>query len=134
MRGATVSSALYLLVNDQISIHAPMRGATSLLIKSPPPGTNFNPRAHEGRDCSGKTFNMSRVISIHAPMRGATYRKDDLIRNSKNFNPRAHEGRDFISTILEHLSKYFNPRAHEGRDSQKNRLFQQRSIFQSTRP
>jgi len=93
MRGATfhnniIHRFLY------VSIHAPMRGATSMIFSSVR-GASFNPRAHAGRDrprpraaTSPKPFQstrpcgarhaalarpvLRRLVSIHAPMRGAT--------------------------------------------------------------
>ena len=56
-----------------VSTHAPTRGATlqqsPLLLLLP----GFNPRAHEGRDCSCcPLWAWRRTVSTHAPTRGAT--------------------------------------------------------------
>jgi len=71
MRGATSSSLSKELI-DLVSIHAPMRGATSIIVFVYPRSHSFNPRAHAGRD------------------------HDTPKRKSKGnrFNPRAHAGRD----------------------------------------
>ena len=57
----------------EVSIHAPVRGATGHAIAHSGRSLRFNPRARAGRDairvCSTKR--MFRV-SIHAPVRGAT--------------------------------------------------------------
>ena len=59
---------------EDISIHAPARGATFLLPAIRRRCRNFNPRSREGSDsyCSdlSKFFTF---ISIHAPARGATF-------------------------------------------------------------
>ena len=72
MRGATTYNNGY-SYHLSISIHAPMRGATTFCTISSVRLLDFNPRAHEGRDkflyCDTQDIN---TISIHAPMRGAT--------------------------------------------------------------
>ena len=57
---------------DDISIHAPTRGATSVRIKLYPEWTYFNPRSHEGSDPPSEKF----------------------LSNKAYFNPRSHEGSD----------------------------------------
>ena len=79
---------------DDISIHAPARGATIAPIKNPPQviefqstlprgerrtgkrdsgyQRNFNPRSREGSDCCPVAKSYKLAISIHAPARGAT--------------------------------------------------------------
>ena len=106
------------LTNDeQISIHAPARGATPF----------------------GRIFRLFAAISIHAPARGAT---DDLLAflgQDQDFNPRSREGSDrrspclfrtrsrFQSTLprgerpvwqpwAQLLAMDFNPRSREGSD------------------
>ena len=57
----------------QISIHAPMKGATNHvpLFRSDVP--HFNPRTHEGCDAAVQIHQIRQTrISIHAPMKGAT--------------------------------------------------------------
>ena len=56
-----------------ISIHAPMRGATIYSHVNYIFNSNFNPRTHEGCDTNKIITKFSMLsISIHAPMRGAT--------------------------------------------------------------
>ncbi len=71
MKGAT---PLISIIREPwpVSIHAPVKGATSLLPDNCNKDTGFNPRAREGRDLR----TMSRSPSIIC------------------FNPRAREGRD----------------------------------------
>jgi hypothetical protein len=56
-----------------VSIHAPLRGATSSAKPSRTRVHGFNPRAPAGRDCKNgiSSYEVGRV-SIHAPLRGAT--------------------------------------------------------------
>ena len=56
----------------RISIHAPTRGATPTSAGTRSESTNFNPRAHEGRDGRDCLTCAMFDISIHAPTRGAT--------------------------------------------------------------
>ena len=101
---------------DEISIHAPAKGATSATL-----GTRIG---------SG--------ISIHAPAKGATLkgfpfqpflkifqstlprreRQDmiNLINPMENFNPRSREGSDCDPIIKKYVDGDFNPRSREGSD------------------
>ena len=96
------AEAIRKMVINNISIHAPTRGATpfcqsSLILNlyfnprshersdDNPYGLsddpdNFNPRSHERSDVLNCPFQCNRVISIHAPTRGATI--FSVIRNS----------------------------------------------------
>ena len=108
---------LDLVLDINISIHAPARGATLI-------GT------------IGKSL---RLISIHAPARGATPLACYVRFSNRNFNPRSREGSDsfgllrplfqseFQSTLprgerrrrrlYDTRIRYFNPRSREGSDS-----------------
>ena len=55
-----------------ISIHAPMWGATGLRNNNDLVDVNFNPRTHVGCDENKPTVTVEFEISIHAPMWGAT--------------------------------------------------------------
>ena len=101
-----------------VSIHAPARGATDVMIadrlmplafqSTRPRGARqrssateraskscFNPRAREGRDMRDPAaVEHALIVSIHAPARGATWRSNRLARSVRCFNPRAREGRD----------------------------------------
>ena len=83
-------------VVTDISIHAPMKGATDMTERK-------------------KTTSN---ISIHAPMKGAT--QLDYLQElvDKNFNPRTHEGCDkSMLSCVPPIVMDFNPRTHEGCDS-----------------
>jgi len=92
-RGATKFPAAAWAFN-LISIHAPTRGATCYQLPIRRKISNFNPRAHTGRDMKLVDLPFDLDISIHAPTRGAT---TDLFSGrllGYDFNPRAHTGRD----------------------------------------
>ena len=61
-------------MQEHISIHAPAKGATSVLYLSLMVLIYFNSRPREGGDGRGRHRRVSgRRISIHAPAKGATY-------------------------------------------------------------
>jgi len=101
-----------------VSIHAPVRGATSSSQGKNREKKCFNPRARAGRDaihaysakrmfrvsihapvrgatwiCSQRPAGRARV-SIHAPVRGATSDRPLWAMTKACFNPRARAGRD----------------------------------------
>ena len=80
---------------EQISIHAPAKGAT------------FS-------GCEKKTVS---VISIHAPAKGATQGKDLPGHAKVNFNPRSREGSDPEQMRMQPIYTDFNPRSREGSDA-----------------
>ena len=79
----------------EISIHAPVWGATSNMLKTVDEAINFNPRTRMGCD---KTLNESlhelKIISIHAPVWGATIKVSSETVDSQDFNPRTRMGCD----------------------------------------
>ena len=77
-----------------VSIHAPARGATSVLI--------FDHHVS--------------IVSIHAPARGATFHFPKHGNQFIGFNPRARAGRDLRRPLLFLRLQRFNPRARAGRD------------------
>ena len=79
---------------EEISIHAPARGATMICAVIITPLFYFNPRTREG--CDFYNFKHKGMI---------TY-----------FNPRTREGCDNILKTAMVFSHYFNPRTREGCD------------------
>ena len=77
-----------------ISIHAPVWGATFAPNRWGADGAHFNPRARVGRDMSVTFFSVS----------------------PSYFNPRARVGRDADGRRQAAVSRNFNPRARVGRD------------------
>ena len=70
-RGATLLS-FSKFDRASISIHAPTRGATCIKKKGTSHKFNFNPRSHERSDNVQYFIAPADGISIHAPTRGAT--------------------------------------------------------------
>ncbi len=79
----------------QVSIHAPVKGATPKVLLICSTEVCFNPRAREGRDSNATRDGWA----------------------GSGFNPRAREGRDAAYRLeLPYTALGFNPRAREGRD------------------
>ncbi len=103
-------------VLQEVSIHAPVKGATLHFGNKSVCYARFNPRAREGRDKVGNTEDYALGVSIHAPVKGATHDWRRCQYGQGCFNPRAREGRD-SETVSEGINLTgFNPRAREGRD------------------
>ena len=110
--GRDSASTAMLPPDADVSIHAPVKGATS---GTPSPyrrRRRFNPRAREGRD---------------------TATAEDS-QDPNGFNPRAREGRDSARRLIAPMLECFNPRAREGRDGLAARSLIASRSFQSTRP
>ena len=100
-----------------ISIHAPVKGATSrkvvsvsryvISIHAPVKGAT---KIHQR---SNKPIN----ISIHAPVKGATCRLQAASQRCCDFNPRSREGSDQVHLYSRLETPDFNPRSREGSDS-----------------
>ena len=95
-RGAT-PLLLCITLGYRISIHAPARGATRDLYYFGLSTKDFNPRSREGSDdCKSPPLNPNLRISIHAPARGATFFPNFNSIYNPYFNPRSREGSDAI--------------------------------------
>ena len=94
MKGATID-ALQEDMGSDISIHAPVKGATKADIKK------YGPE----------------YISIHAPVKGATSMWWTMASRETNFNPRSREGSDDYGGGGASLIADFNPRSREGSDA-----------------
>ena len=57
-----------------VSIHAPVKGATRLPMRSEWGGSGFDPRPREGGDAALACLLAPIAVSIHAPVKGATSR------------------------------------------------------------
>ena len=93
MKGATSGWTVWIGNND-VSIHAPVKGATTELCQTI----------------------IDACVSIHAPVKGATLGRELKTTERKRFNPRAREGRDVCRCSCSFSLFCFNPRAREGRD------------------
>ena len=101
-----------------ISIRAPARGATRLLIVCALWMINFNPRSREGSDLWLDFLMIYTTISIRAPARGATVIQIQHLLRVFNFNPRSREGSDRRRTRKKtFILRNFNPRSREGSDT-----------------
>ena len=118
---------------NDISIHAPARGATPRASRGTIRPQNFNPRPRAGGDAaSGKTVRVRR-ISIHAPARGAT-RVSDTTEASKTFQSTPPRG-----GRPERVSEKDEPQEFQSTPPRGGRLFDCQQIidaiiFQSTPP
>ena len=129
---------------EEVSIHAPTRGATQMLLSRWSVGFSFQSTRPRGARRSGDFHHAHKaVVSIHAPTRGATAEPHGWRTLPGGFNPRAHAGRDRIAERLQGRQlafqstrprgarpwlpcfvrtrhSGFNPRAHAGRDCRRN--------------
>ena len=92
--------------NGEISIHAPVWGATIFPLPFEKAIMDFNPRARVGRDLE---FIIAMVFL-------------------RDFNPRARVGRDRSSARAPSSIEDFNPRARVGRDEEKDEYTNKKDI------
>ena len=71
MKGATLMASDNYR-EQQISIHAPVKGATHIFGHISKEHWYFNPRSREGSDLNEAKKRFKYDISIHAPVKGAT--------------------------------------------------------------
>ena len=119
---------------EDLSIHAPTRGATTKNSCESIFTDSFNPRTHEGCDDTGEYEYKEIDLSIHAPTRGATYIFQWNVNQRRAFNPRTHEGCDRHPIFPYYLLTTFNPRTHEGCDNGSMMQEIPYWVFQSTHP
>ena len=81
----------------EISIHAPVKGATTAAMIANTFGVKFQ-STHPGRvrRGAGDLRRTLRPISIHAPVKGATDHRENQEAAETYFNPRTREGCDTI--------------------------------------
>ena len=81
-------------IRSSVSIHAPMKGATSPReIWRPLRSVSIHAPMKGATRRSTRNRDRPRHVSIHAPMKGAIH-LDGSWTGHRHFNPRAHEGRD----------------------------------------
>ena len=113
-KGAT-SPVLLIRILCDISIHAPAKGATSMTYI-----IVFLKEISIHAPAKGATNNpcdllyYDKTISIHAPAKGATKRKISNTGECENFNPRTREGCDLF-TILKASPKVLFQSTHPRR-------------------
>ena len=98
-RGDSHDQALFPTEQD-ISIHAPPRGATSYFDSVPHKATKFQfTPLREGRPSTNSIKDGTSAISIHAPPRGATHRHWYILRLHRDFNSRPSARGDKVFRI-----------------------------------
>ena len=135
--GSDLSLAVVYAVVE-ISIHAPVKGATRIPSLNFDGAYHFNPRSREGSNhrlaapthqrrisihapVKGATILvmylfLSLMISIHAPVKGATISVVRVDKVRGHFNPRSREGSDAARAAPGGRRGDFNPRSREGSD------------------
>ena len=96
-RGARQTTAMYLFDREEVSIHAPARGATGCTQNLPLKPLMFQSTRPRGARRIQHTAGLTTdSVSIHAPARGATSGDAaiELWSEIYSFNPRARAGRD----------------------------------------
>ena len=117
-----------------VSIHAPVKGATSInQVSKYRWVVSIHAPVKGATECS-LLIGTIMTVSIHAPVKGATPGKWKWLCCDYCFNPRTREGCDRRSYPLSPAFLRFNPRTREGCDlPNKYRLVRHR-MFQSTHP
>ena len=108
------------LDQEQISIHAPVKGATSENSLSDTDHTISIHAPVKGATGLGHGLKPVEIISIHAPVKGATLSRQPVIGFDIDFNPRSREGSDAMAAIPPSSPVYFNPRSREGSDNKRH--------------
>ena len=100
----------------KVSIHAPARGATEIVLHGIFSDTVSIHAPARGATLDKFDFRFCERVSIHAPARGATQseRQQGL---STCFNPRTRKGCDLVSIALKRNKFRFNPRTRKGCDN-----------------
>ena len=134
-RGARPGPQCRTIQHQQVSIHAPARGATRNLCAvthDVKPFQSTRPRG--ARLDAGLIDVLAFGVSIHAPARGATvlYGAGERVTKVSIHAPARGATRVPFAFIADPWC--FNPRAREGRDDEVRDLVQITAEFQSTRP
>ena len=129
---------------EDISIHAPTRGATQKLGIASVKMYDFNPRSHERSDPCGWCYRLRQiyfnprshersdgdvnkidcggsVISIHAPTRGATFVPRRISRYIVISIHAPTRGATYDQDMYNEQAVNFNPRSHERSDQDLQR-------------
>ena len=119
---------------DMISIHAPARGATIEVQRDEVGIIDFNSRSREGSAAS-----LSGIFLVFCKFQSALPRGErplpGILQNlANNFNPRSREGSDLVHTLYVVPRWDFNPRSHKGSDNVISGLGISVELFQSALP
>ena len=83
-----------------VSIHAPTRGATRIILRQQSKLISFNPRTHAGCDMAvSRWLSTARLFQSTHP-RGVRHHLFGTLLNRPSFNPRTHAGCDPLETIF----------------------------------
>ena len=98
--GRDVSIYNISIICQDVSIHAPARGATRRNLLRIVRRTRFNPRAREGRDADRREQVQQQYMFQSTRPRGARLAGIFAFKRSFCFNPRAREGRDLFINLM----------------------------------
>ena len=112
----------WVYLGEQVSIHAPTRGATAVRSAGLSTGSVSIHAPTRGATLSDIELAAEFKVSIHAPTRGATLLPGHLGPGPPGFNPRSHAGSDVAHRPRVTLWPRFNPRSHAGSDGDKGYL------------
>ena len=99
LRGAT--DGFFALIHAlSVSIHAPLRGATCLNERCNPAPQFQSTHPCGVRLCPGHIPHPQKAVSIHAPLRGATNGSSGSNSPPRCFNPRTPAGCDPVAAAL----------------------------------
>ena len=121
--------------NKDVSIHAPVRGATtpiSFLLAAMVTFQSTHPYGVRLVLTSAIAWGI--CVSIHAPVRGATRSAIGIRRPKCGFNPRTRTGCDGAPVAAHPEDTGFNPRTRTGCDASPHRVVLAGFVFQSTHP
>ena len=119
---------------DNISIHAPAKGATLLCLSLHCMQVYFNPRTREGCDTAVATILIPLIIfqSTHPRrVRRSGELESQIIMAFQSTHPR--RVRRFDESVKSY-ERYFNPRTREGCDVFRSSAYPNKKRFQSTHP
>ena len=122
-RGARLVGGLRRRQAEDVSIHAPARGATNVHFITSRFRNCFNSRAREGRD---ERRARNREAGACFNSRAREGRDGSSMASAKipdGFNSRAREGRDRLAAVSVIAVRSFNSRAREGRDDAASEVF-----------
>ena len=135
LRGAT-KRCLHNMEMQRISIHAPLAGSDSCILRNLPGSVHFNPRSPCGeRRGDGVEAPDDLIFQSTLPLRGATKINRDVFRNIYISIHAPLAGSDFIMICGTcSISVDFNPRSPCGERHNRSRHFRTNIKFQSTLP
>ena len=155
-QGERLNLIVRILQIQEISIHAPARGATTCYTGICADCFYFNPRSRKGSDESAEGSPLYQDISIHAPARGATrilFCSPSIARKFQSTLPQGErpclipaqplshifqstlpQGERLIDFCSLSISSNFNPRSRKGSDIHQKSRPDRMTLFQSTLP